>query len=290
MKVRRAVLSNRRLAWAGAALAAMALSGCANFWDDVTSRDFHFKEFFSKPDPFLVLRDSDDGNRRARALRELKDPKEHGGSDHDQEVVINILTAAATTERQPLCRLAAVEALGSFHDPRAVHALQEAYYNAANFPKGKGASGITEGPFGGSAVSSPLVLQIKCQAIASLGNTENPEAIGFLVNILKSPPASKEAAEGERQQTMDERIAAARALANFKDYKAIEALVHTSQTERDVALLDRAHDSLEACTGHKFPPDTQDWGPILRPDAGPNSTQLAHEPEKHSLFGWFHSN
>ena len=263
-------LPSRRLI--GAALTALSLSGCASFWDDVTSRDFHFGEFFHKPNPYLVLRDSDDGN------------------DRDQDAVVNILTAAATTERQPLCRLAAIEAFGNFHDPRAVSALQEAYFNAGNFPKDKGASGATEGLFGGSAVSNPLVLQIKCQAIASLGKTGNPEAVAFLVKILNSPEASKETAEGERQQTMDERIAAARALGNFKDYKAIEALVRVLQTEKDVALVDRAHDSLEACTGRTFPPDVQDWGCILHPEIHPDPPQLAHQPSKPSFFGWFHSN
>jgi len=273
----------------GTAVTALSLSGCANFWDDVTSRDFHLGEFFRKPNPFLVLRDSDDGNRRARAFRALEEPKQHNGNDHDQDAVVNILTAAATTERQPLCRLAAIEALGNFKDPRAVSALQESYFNAGNFPKDKGASGVTtEGLLGGSAVSSSLVLQIKCQAIASLGKTGNPEAIPFLVKILNSPEASKETAEGERQQTMDERIAAARALGNFKDYNAIEALVHVLQTEKDVALLDRAHDSLEACTDRKFPPDIQDWGPILHPENA--GSQLANQPSKPSFLGWFHSN
>src|SRR5436190_24238999 len=77
----------------GMALTALSLSGCANFWDDVTSRDFHFGEFFHKPNPYLVLRDSDDGNRRARALRALEEPKQHGGNDRDQDAVVNILTA-----------------------------------------------------------------------------------------------------------------------------------------------------------------------------------------------------
>jgi len=283
----RRFVPNRRLM--GAGLTALSLSGCANFWDDVTSRDFHFGEFFHKPNPFMVLRDSDDGNRRARALRAIEEPKQHDGNDRDQDAVMNILTAAATTERQPLCRLAAIEALGNFRDPRAVSALQEAYFNAGNFPKDKGASGVTtEGLFGGSSVSSSLVLQIKCQTIASLGKTGNPDAVPFLVKILNSPEASKDTAEGERQQTMDERIAAARALGNFKDYKAIEALVHVLQTEKDVALLDRTHDALEACTDRKFPADIQDWGSILHPEN--SGSQLANQPSKPSFFGWFHSN
>jgi len=271
----------------GVALAAWSFSGCAYFWDDVTSRNFDLGEFIRSPNPFLVLRDSDDGNRRARAFRSLEEPKTHGGTDQDQEAVVKILTAAATTERQPLCRLAAIEALGRFQDPRAVPALQEAYFNAGNFPKDKSAFAATEGIVGSSAVSTPLVLQVKCQAIASLGHTGNPEAVPFLVNVLNNPPASKESAEGQRQQMMDERIAAARALGNFKDYKAIEALVLVLKSEKDVALLDRAHDSLETCTGQKLPPDMQDWGPILHPEA---KTQVASDPAKHSLLGWFHSN
>ena len=87
---------------------------------------------------------------------------------------------------------------------------------------------------------------------------------------------------------MDERIAASRALGNFKDYKAIEALVHVLQADKDVALLDRAHDSLEACTGRKFPPDVQDWGPILHPESP--ATQFASQPAKPAFLGWFHSN
>jgi HEAT repeat protein len=273
-------------------MASWCFSGCAYFWDDVTNRNFSLGEFIRSPNPFLVLRDSDDGNKRARAFRSLEEPKTHGGTDQDQDAVVKILTAAATTERQPLCRLAALEALGRFQDPRVVPALKEAYFNAGNFPKDKTASAATEGLMGGSAVSTPLVLQIKCQAIASLGHTGNPEAIGFLVDVLNNPPASKESAEGQRQQLMDERIAAARALGNFKDYKAIEALVGVLKSEKDVALLDRAHDSLEACTGQKLPPDMNDWGPVLNPE---NKPQLASEPAKHtdpakhSLIGWFHS-
>ncbi len=131
--------------WVAMALTCFSLSGCAYFWDDVTSRDFHFSDLTGRTNPFLVLRDSEDGYRRARALRALEEPKQHGGSDRDQDAVVNILTAAATTERQPLCRLAAIEALGSFKDPRAVHALQEAYFNAGNFPKDKGASAELSG-------------------------------------------------------------------------------------------------------------------------------------------------
>ena len=43
------VLRLRHLA--GTALTALSLSGCANFWDEVTSRDFEVKALFVKPNP-----------------------------------------------------------------------------------------------------------------------------------------------------------------------------------------------------------------------------------------------
>ena len=48
------------------------LSGCAGFWDDVTSRDFAFKKMFVRPEPLEVLKDSHDGDERAKALRALR--------------------------------------------------------------------------------------------------------------------------------------------------------------------------------------------------------------------------
>src|SRR5262249_31156370 len=95
-------------------------SGCANFWDDITSRDFSVNSFFVKPNPMLVLRDSTDGDKRARALAALHEPKQFGGTDDEQNTVVKILTTAAASESQPLCRLAAIEALGHFKDARAV--------------------------------------------------------------------------------------------------------------------------------------------------------------------------
>src|SRR5262249_48100282 len=108
-----------------------------------------------------------------------------------------------------------------------------------------------------------------------------------LVNVLNNPPASKDSAESQKQQSMDERIAAARALGNFKDYKAIEALVHVIKTEKDVALIDRAHDSLEACSGQKLPPDMKDWVPFPHPN--PNR-QRPPNPSNFSFLGCSHPN
>src|SRR5262245_33320387 len=115
-----------RRRWVGSLVgpALLGLAGCAGFWDDVTSRDFRVKNLWTREDPLAVLKDSTDGDKRARALRQLREPKQQGGSDQEQDVVVKILTTAATSEKQALCRMAAISALRRFHDPRAVEALK----------------------------------------------------------------------------------------------------------------------------------------------------------------------
>src|SRR5271165_5869464 len=66
-------------ALAGPALVSLGLSGCASFWDDVTSRDFHVSNWWTpKPNPLVVLADSHNGDKRAEALRALREPKQFG--------------------------------------------------------------------------------------------------------------------------------------------------------------------------------------------------------------------
>ncbi len=244
----------------------LGLCGCAGFWDDVTSRDFSFSAFFVKPNPMLVLRDSTDGDKRAKALRALHEPKQYGGTDEEQEVVVKILTTAAATEKQPLCRLAAIQALGHFKDPRAVQGLKDAFFNA-------------------SAFAPETSTVIRCQALTALGQTGNADAVELLARVVREPPA--EGPNVDKQQTLDIRIAAARALGNFSHYQATEALVHVLQTEKDVALRDRAHESLELSTGKKLPPDAKAWEELLHQ---PNDQNVAQEqPKKIQLLGWFSS-
>src|SRR5581483_12200404 len=70
-------LHHRRRALAGGAaawLACTGLAGCATAWDDVTSREFHVKTMFNRsPEPIVVLRESADGDARAKAMRALKE-------------------------------------------------------------------------------------------------------------------------------------------------------------------------------------------------------------------------
>jgi HEAT repeat protein len=242
----------------------MPVGGCAGLWDDVTSREFSLNEYFSKPNPLLVLHDSTDGDKRARALRALQEPKQHGGSDQDQDAVLKILTTAASSESQPLCRLAAVQSLGRFKDPRAVEGLTSAFFNA-------------------NAFLPETATMIRAQALTALGATRNPGAVELLARVVKEPPT--EGPDTDKQLTLDVRIAAARALAGFSQYQATEALLHVLQTERDVALRDCAHKSLQASTGKDLPPDPKQWEAVLRqPDS---KTVLVSQPKPAKFLGIF---
>src|SRR3954466_11553891 len=110
----------RRLLYCCLLPAALGAAGCANFWDDVNSRDFKFKDLFTaSPPPLAVLEHSDDGYARAKALAALEEPQQHGGSQKDQDVYVEILSKSAVSARDPLCRMAAIKSLGRFKDPRA---------------------------------------------------------------------------------------------------------------------------------------------------------------------------
>ena len=238
------------------ALGCLAHAGCANFWDDVTSRDFHFKEVFAqRPDPLWVVRNSPDGDKRAKALRALQEPLAHGGTADEQEVVVQVLLYAAGKDTQPLCRLAAIQSLRKFKDPRAVDGLKEAYYRAGSF-------------------NPETANVIRCQAVEALGETGNPAAVEVLVQVLREPPV--EGPDPDRQQKLDERIAAAHALGHFKSYQATEALVGVLRTDQDVALRQRANESLQAATGKDFPPDARVWAEFLHQPGGPDA--LAGRP------------
>lgn len=225
-----------------APLVLLSLCGCAGFWDEVTSRNFKFKSLFVKTDPVVVLRESGDGDERAKAIRRIQEPKEHGGTDEQQRVVVELLLKSATLDRQPLCRLAAIEKLGHFKDPRAFQGLKDAFFNAGDLPP-------------------EIALRVQCQAIVSIGETGNPAAVKFLTDVLKEPPAER---SDLAQQRSDRCIAAARALADYKDAQATAALAQALQKEKnDVALRNSVHESLIAETGKKLPPDPEAWNQYL---------------------------
>ncbi len=242
---RRSGAASRRLILL--AVVCAAPSGCAGFWDDITSRDFHFKDMFKPaPDPLEVIRTSPDGDKRRKALLALREPLRHGGTQQEQDVVVKTLTWSATNDPQPLCRMAAIDSLQHFKDPRAAQALIDAFYRAEFFQRDR----------------PETMAVIRCQALSALGVNGNPAGVDLLIGIVKAPPTG--GPNKDQQQDMDQRIAAARALAHFPQYQAAEALVSVLRTERDsVALRNRAHESLQEMTGEKLPLDAQAWADFL---------------------------
>ncbi len=223
---------------AGPILAALTVTGCASLWDDVTSRDFKMKSLFVQPDPLTVLQTSTDGDLRAKALQRLKEPISHGGTQADQDEVMKLLTNAAVSDKQPLCRLHAMETLGRFKDPRAATALTDAFYRANSF-----------------APDTSAMLQ--CHALKSLGETSSPAGQELLVKVVREPRS--EGTEVERQNAMDIRLAAARALGHYSDPQAEAALFLVMRTEKDVGLRMCAYDSLKTATGKRMPLESKDW-------------------------------
>lgn len=225
----------------GAAL--LSLAGCEHFWDDVTSHSpeggfrndmaFRWHLLTHKDDPLVVLRDSHDGDMRARAYRELKEPKPNGGSDQDQEAMLKILGTAAKSEHSPVCRVAAIETLGQFKDSRAADALVEAFTAPMNFGD-----------------KSPVV---RIAIIRSLAETGNPSGVGVLTQALAFGPE------------MDVRITAAEGLAKFQSSEATTALLKVLKNDKDVALRYEANQSLEKITGKKeMHPNADEWENYFR--------------------------
>jgi hypothetical protein len=243
----------------------LSACGCASFWDEVTSREFEFKNLWSKPpEPLVVLRDSTDNHRKAEALARLQEPLTHGGTREQQEIYIQILTRAALNEnkgqfepmsRDPLCRLSAIRVLGEYRDPRAIPVLEKAYLDANPF-------------------APEMNAMLRQQALASLEKTGNPEARHLLIQAARQPGASAVSSQTERQYILDEKLAAVRALSKFTNYEAVDTLVYLLETDKDVAVRHCAHQSLKTATKKNLPEDPKAWrdmlarGPEATPDTG----------------------
>jgi HEAT repeat protein len=225
------------------------LPGCATFWDEVTSseRDTRYMFGWGKPNPLIVIRDNDpskpnaDGLRRAQALGELREPLKNGGNAQDQDAYLKILGAAATTDREPLCRLAAVRALGKFQDQRAA-AILEDVFNQQKLP-----------------FTPENNSMIHREALVALESIHDPSSLHLMIRVARQPGPPKSADRVDRMQTQDERIVAIRALGHYKEKQALDTLAHVMKTEKDVALRGRAHSSLEESTGQRWPNAYEDW-------------------------------
>src|SRR5206468_1748632 len=144
------------------------------------------------------------GDERAKAMRRLKEPIESGGTRQDQDEIVELLARTATADPSPVLRLAAVEALGRFHDPRVAGVLMLTYQRAHGRPGGAPAppdgdptvqlaGGSTGRVPGRGALDRSLaaptgyapdtVAVIRCRTLESLGRTNRPEAVQFLAAV-----------------------------------------------------------------------------------------------------------
>ena len=160
-----------------------AVSGCASAWDEMLSheRDFAYMTGFGKPNPLVVIRNNDykmansDGVRRAQALAELREPLKNGGNAKEQELYLDVLVESATKDTEPICRLAAIRALGKFGDPRAARALEQVHKQQKL-------------PF-----TPDNNHMIRKEALVALEMTKDPEAWKFMVLIARAPAPSASA-------------------------------------------------------------------------------------------------
>ena len=306
----------RVLPIAGVALS-LGLAGCAGTWDTISSRRFKDAPFttmqrmMTPEDPLVVLRANPprDGDERAQAMRRLKEPIANGGTQLDQDEFLDMLARTATADPSPVLRLAAIEALGRFTDPRAGGVLMVAYEKAHG--RADGSPGQPEGDSGfqlaggstgrvpgrgapdRSSLTPPTgyspetVAVIRCRALESLGRTNRPEAVRFLASVAYGPSNSDTVVEGSDDR--DVRLAAVRGLGRCRQPEAVIALAEVLGREsgRDTAIVGRAHDGLVRLTGRHLPPDPQKWDAVVQ--AG---VTIAPEPTwmdsaVQSAAGWF---
>ncbi len=199
-------------------------------------------------------------------MRALREPSQNGGAQRDQDTVVTVLTTAAVSDRQIVCRLGAISALRHFQDPRAVEGLKEAYYRAGD-------------------LNPETASILRCQALDALGETGQPGAVELLVKVVKEPPV--EGAMEDKQAKMDERIAAARSLGRFKEYQATEALADVLRTDQDVALRNRATESLHSITGKDLPSDYQAWADFLNKPEGHDAVVKQNTGNWINLASWW---
>src|SRR5262249_8752579 len=162
-------------------------------------REFKFKELWIKPDALQVLETSKDSDHRAKALRRLKEPKLNGGSDDDQDMVVQLLCMAANTEKHSICRLPAIQTMGKFKGPRVVEGFVH--------QKGEQVDGLVKAYYNAPMSGTPpeAVHMLKCAALKSLGETGQPAAVPTLVLALKQPPPDKNTPDAIALRTLTER-------------------------------------------------------------------------------------
>ncbi|MEZ6143047.1 MAG: HEAT repeat domain-containing protein [Zavarzinella sp.] len=269
-------------------------SGCASTIDFVTGERFLSNPveavFTPAEEPMWVLENAPEGDRREKAFRDLEEPIHNGGDAAQQAKAVQWVRTGATTDRRALVRLAAIEAAANFKDPQAADILVDAYRNAAfNAPPTTGSADVQ--PVAGlekanevASFTPDTITTIRCRSLAGLGKIQSPKARELLIEVAKQQQTNI-----NPQQNLDSlslarfnatvgtnetdhqtvRLAAIRSLGEYRnDPAAMQALVEIMESERDVALRSRAHESLEMMSGQSFPADPKPWKEWLNSKQG----------------------
>lgn len=262
-----------------ALVGAVAATGCAGSWDKISSRKFRenpIGTMFDRRDPLGVMQNSPEGDDRAAAMRKLKEPAANGRDQQEQEEALKLLTEAAINDPSPVVRVAAIEALGKFQDPRAVRSLTAAYYQAggtaaepAAAPAGvqlaSGGRALDRSNLTGPTGFAPeITATIRSRAIESLALSGNAEAAPILAQVATG-------AEKTGGSDRDTRLAAVRGLKKMRSQESVTALakVLAMEKSRDPAMADRAHEGLVSLTGQNLPDDPQKWDLVVRNGQAP---------------------
>lgn len=258
----------------GAAVAVLSgLTGCANTWEAVSSQRFRDKPWettFGREDPARVIRTSSDGEARARAMRALTESQVAALSEAERGEVFDHLTNAATQDPSPWVRMAAIDALGRYPDPRATEVLATAFHQATGRlvpaqPAGKlpGPLGDRLGLTGPQGFPGDQVANVRGRALDALARSGRPEAVEFLARVA----AGNEVLVNE--DPVDRAFVRQRAVAGLgkmrqKDAVVALAKVLTDEQGKDLTLGHLAHEGLVNLTGKSHPADPATWNGVVQ--------------------------
>ena len=238
------------LAGAVVVLVTVASTGCAYFWEDITAHSpeggfvndwkYRFRLLFQPPSPLEVLAHSKDGDFRARAYRQLKEPSQHGGSEEEQQKFLEGLIWGAKNEPDAIARMAAIERLARCQDPRA----REFFFNVEQSKE--------------PVLYYDRDVYVQIAALQAVATLQDPRAVPILAKAAQFGP------------TLEVRLAAIRGLKNYPSQQTASILVEILRDEerkplpqRQVALQHEVRQQLVALTGKDFPAESQVWADYL---------------------------
>lgn len=277
----------RVLTLAAAIAVGAGLPGCASAWDTLSSKRFRnnpFGTLFRPEDPVQVLRENPaDGDARAWAFQRLTEPAAEGRPAEDQEFALETLSTAATSDPSPWVRIAAVDALSKFQDPRAPGVLVAAYHQATGRPPAPTEEAIAASPTmlpaaagraptptgerfglsGPQGFSADQVATLRGRTVDALAKSGRPEAVALLAQIAAGEEPSLNADPESRDFVRQRAVTGLREL---RTPESVNALAQVLATEhgRDVTLTNLAHGGLMDLTGQNLPADPKQWQAVVQ--------------------------